>query len=71
MTEEVDCLVIEAGAVLFGEYLRAMGVCGAIDHRLPRPGSVAGYNPSDATGDWLRRMGAGKGESEDGATTMA
>ncbi|MGH6674105.1 MAG: IS1380 family transposase, partial [Xanthobacteraceae bacterium] len=86
---------------LFGEYLRAMGVAGLIDHELPRPGSAAGYDPSDnvlplvlmlagggrtledlrvlrndaglrallqldempssdATGDWLRRMGAGE-----------
>ena len=92
-------LTAHGGLALVGEYLRAMGVAGLIDHELPRPGSAAGYKPSahvlplilmlagggrtledlrvlrndeglralvqlddmpssDATGDWLRRMGA-------------
>lgn len=95
-TEEI--LTAQGGLALFGEYLQAMGVCGLIDHELPRPGSAVGYCPlahvlplllmlagggrtledlrvlrndeglrtlldldampsSDATGDWLRRMG--------------
>ena len=103
-----ESLTAHGGLVLFGEYLRAMGVCGAIDHESPRPGSAAGYNPSahvlplvlmlagggrtledlralrndeglrsllqleempssDATGDWLRRMGAGNGEANGSA----
>ena len=94
-----ESLTAHSGLALFGEYLRAMGVCGLIDHELPGPGSAAGYRPSvhvlplvltlagggrtledlrvlrndeglrallqlaempssDATGDWLRRMGA-------------
>lgn len=96
-----ESLTAQSGLALFGEYLRAMGVAGLIDHELPRPGSAAGYDPSahvlplvvmlagggrtledlrvlrndaglrallqldempssDATGDWLRRMGAGE-----------
>ncbi|MDQ6869539.1 MAG: hypothetical protein M3178_14620 [Pseudomonadota bacterium] len=31
---------------LFGKYLRAIGVCGLIDHELPDPGRAAGYSPS-------------------------
>ena len=94
-----ESLTAHGGLALVGEYLRAMGVAGLIDHELPRPGSAAGYKPSahvlplilmlagggrtledlrvlrndeglralvqlddmpssDATGDWLRRMGA-------------
>src|SRR6266545_3133055 len=94
-----ESLTAHGGMVLFGEYWRAMGVGGLIDHELPGPGSAAGYDPSahvlplvlmlcgggrtledlrvlrddqglrsllqlddmpssDATGDWLRRMGA-------------
>jgi hypothetical protein len=41
-----ESLTAHAGPALFGEYLRAMGVCGLIDYRLPRPGSAAGYSPS-------------------------
>jgi len=100
-----ESLTAHGGLALFGEYLRAMGVGGLIDHELPGPGSAAGYDPSvhvlplvlmlagggrtledlrvlrndtglrcllqledmpssDATGDWLRRMGAREGESE-------
>lgn len=99
-----ESLTAHSGLVLFGEYLRAMGVAGLIDHELPRPGSAAGYEPSahvlplvlmlagggrtledlrilrnddglrallqleempssDATGDWLRRMGSGDAET--------
>ena len=94
-----ESLTAHGGLALVGEYLRAMGVAGLIDHELPRPGSAVGYEPSahvlplilmlagggrtledlrvlrndeglralvqledmpssDATGDWLRRMGA-------------
>ena len=94
-----ESLTAHGGLALVGEYLRAMGVAGLIDHELPHPGSAAGYKPSahvlplilmlagggrtledlrvlrndeglralvqlgdmpssDATGDWLRRMGA-------------
>jgi len=97
-TEET--LTAQGGLALFGEYLRAMGVCGVIDRELPGPGSAVGYCPSahvlpltlmlagggrtledlrvlrndgglralleldampssDATGDWLRRVGGG------------
>jgi hypothetical protein len=93
-----ESLTAHSGLMLFGEYARAMGVDGLIDHELPGPGSAAGYSPSadvlplvlmlagggrtledlrvlrndeglrslleleempssDATGDWLRRMG--------------
>ena len=93
-----ESLTAHSGLMLFGEYARAMGVDGLIDHELPGPGSTAGYSPSahvlplvlmlagggrtledlrvlrndeglrcvleledmpssDATGDWLRRMG--------------
>ena len=96
-----ESLTAHSGLALFGEYLRAMGIHGLIDHDLPGPGSAAGYHPSghvlplvlmlagggrtledlrglrndeglrcllqlkkmpssDATGDWLRRMGARK-----------
>jgi Transposase DDE domain group 1 len=94
-----ESLTAHGGLALFGEYLRAMGVCSLIDHELPGPGSAPGYRPSahvlplilmlagggrtledlrvrrndeglrlllglidmpssDASGDWLRRMGA-------------
>ena len=94
-----ESLTAHGGLVLFGEYLRAMGIAGLINHELPGPGSAAGYDPSahispvvlmlagggrtledlrvlrhddglrcllrldempssDASGDWLRRMGA-------------
>ena len=94
-----ELLTAHSGLALVGEYLRAMGVTGLIDHEMPRPGSAVGYKPSahvlplilmlagggrtledlrvlrndeglralvqledmpssDATGDWLRRMGA-------------
>ena len=108
-----ESLTAHGGLALVGEYLRAMGVAGLIDHELPRPGSAAGYKPSahvlplilmlagggrtledlrvlrndeglrcllqlndmpssDATGNWLRRMGVqefgaqalGSGEGE-------
>jgi hypothetical protein len=93
-----ESLTAQGGLALFGEYLQALGVCGLLDHELPRPGSAVGYRPSahvlplllmlagggrtledlrvlrndeglrtllgldampssDATGDWLRRMG--------------
>jgi hypothetical protein len=41
-----ESLTAHSGLALVGEYLRAMGVAGLIDHELPRPGSVAGYEPS-------------------------
>jgi hypothetical protein len=41
-----ESLTAQSGLALFGEYLQAMGVCGLIDHELPRPGSAAGYSPS-------------------------
>jgi len=94
-----ESLTAHGGLALFGEYLRAMSICGLINLELPGPGSAAGYDPSahilplilmlagggrtledlrglrhdeglrlllrlnempssDATGDWLRRMGA-------------
>ncbi len=104
-----ESLTAHGGLALVGEYLRAMGVAGLIDHELPRPGSAVGYEPSahvlplilmlagggrtledlrvlrndeglralvqledmpssDATGDWLRRMGAqALGAQESGA----
>jgi hypothetical protein len=98
-----ESLTAQSGLALFGEYLRAMDVCGLIDRELPGPDSVAGspsvhvlplvlmladggwtledlrvlrgdeglrsllrldeMPSSDATGDWLRRMGAGKGKA--------
>ena len=39
-------LTAQGGLVLFGEYLRAIGVAGLIDQELPGPGSGAGYAPS-------------------------
>jgi hypothetical protein len=93
-----ESLTAQSGLALFGEYLRAMDVCGLIDRELPGPDSVAGspsvhvlplvlmlagggrtlgdlralrgddglrsllhlneMPSSDATGDWLRRMGS-------------
>src|SRR5450830_338035 len=94
-----ESLTAHGGLALFGEYLRAMSICGLINLELSGPGSAAGYDPSahilplilmlagggrtledlrvlrhdeglrlllrlnempssDATGDWLRRMGA-------------
>ena len=41
-----ESLTAHGGLALFGEYLRAMGVAGLIDHELPRAGSAAGYKPS-------------------------
>ena len=103
-----ESLTAHGGLALFGEYLRAMGVCALIDHELPSPGSAAGYDPSvhvlplvlmlagggrmledlrvlrndaglrsllqlddmpssDATGDWLRRMGAQESGAQESA----
>lgn len=97
-----DTITAQAGLVLFGEYLHALGVPGDFDRELPGPVNRMGYPPSaygvavllmlqgggrsledlrmlrrdeglrtlldlavipssDATGDWLRRMGAGEG----------
>ena len=97
-----DTMTAQAGLVLFGEYLHAMGLPGCLDRELPGPAHRLGYQPSaygvslvlmlhgggrsledlrmlradeglrtlldlavlpssDATGDWLRRMGAGEG----------
>ncbi len=97
-----DTLTAQAGLVLFGEYLHAMGLPGSFDRELPGPLNPVGYRPSaygvslvlmlqgggrsledlrllradeglrtllnltaipssDATGDWLRRTGAGEG----------
>jgi hypothetical protein len=41
-----ESLTAHSGLALFGEYLRAMGVGGLIDHELPGPGSAAGYDSS-------------------------
>ena len=41
-----ESLTAQSGLALVGEYLRAMGVCGLIDHELPGPGSAVGYSPS-------------------------
>ena len=41
-----ESLTAHAGLVLFGEYLRAMGIAGLINHELPGAGSAAGYDPS-------------------------
>jgi hypothetical protein len=97
-----DTITAQAGLILFGEYLHAMGLPSQLDRELPRPLTPVGYKPSaygvslvlmlqgggrsledlrmlrgdeglrtllnltalpssDATGDWLRRMGAGEG----------
>ena len=97
-----DTITAQAGLVLFGEYLHAMGLPGHLDRELPGPLNPVGYKPSaygvslvlmlqgggrsledlrmlradeglrtlleltalpssDATGDWLRRTGAGEG----------
>ena len=97
-----DTLTAQAGLVLVGEYLPAMGWPGSVDRELPGPLNPVGYQPSaygvslvlmlqgggrsledlrmrradeglrrllsltvlpssDATGDWLRRTGAGEG----------
>ena len=99
LAASAESLTAHAGLVLFGEYLRAMGIAGLINHELPGAGSAAGYDPSayvsplvlmlagggrtledlrvlrrddglrcvvcldempssDASGDWMRRMGA-------------
>lgn len=99
-----DEITAHAGLVLFGEFLAAVKLRRWINKRLGRPGSGAGYNPSeyvlplvlmlqgggrtledlrqvemddglrellrirrfpstDATGDWLRRMGSSDGLS--------
>jgi hypothetical protein len=41
-----ESLTAHAGLALFGEYLRAMGIAGIINHELPGAGSAAGYDPS-------------------------
>ncbi|MDQ6703310.1 MAG: hypothetical protein M3Z96_09535 [Pseudomonadota bacterium] len=41
-----ESLTAPGGLALLGEYLRAMGIRGLIDHELPGPGSAAGYDPS-------------------------
>jgi hypothetical protein len=41
-----ETLTAHGGLALLGEYLRAMGGPGLIDHELPRPGSAVGYKPS-------------------------
>ena len=41
-----ELLTAHAELVLFGEYLRAMGIAGLINHELPGAGSAAGYDPS-------------------------
>jgi hypothetical protein len=41
-----ESLTAHAGLVLFGEYLRAMGIAGLINHELPGAGSAAVYDPS-------------------------
>jgi hypothetical protein len=41
-----ESLTAHGGLALFGEYLRAMGVCSLIDHELPSPGSAPGCRPS-------------------------
>jgi hypothetical protein len=94
-----ESLTAQAGLVLLGEYLGAMGIAELIDQELPGAGSAAGYDASahvsplilmladggrtledlrvlrrddglrcvvgldempssDASGDWMRRMGA-------------
>ena len=92
-----DTITAQAGLVLFGEHLHAVGLPGWFERELPGPSGV-GHKPSaygvslvlgggrsledlcmlradeglrtllnlmlpssDATGDWLRRMGAGEG----------
>ncbi len=103
-----DKITAHAGLALFGEFLHALGLSGALDSELPAPGSGVGYRPwrfvqplllmlhgggraledlrqvrageglrellglaelssSDATGDWLRRMGQGPGRARRGA----
>lgn len=97
-----DTITAHAGLALVGEYAHALALPPTLDGALPRPGSGAGYDPSDfvmplvlmlhgggrsledlrqiredtglrdllglssmpssdATGNWLRRMGAGPG----------
>lgn len=97
-----DTITAHAGLVMFGEFIKAMGLPMLINDKLPKPGSPRGYKPakfiepliltlhgggrsledirqirndsglkdllgidvvpsSDATGDWLRRMGSGHG----------
>jgi len=97
-----DTITAQAGLILFGEYLHAVGLPGHLDRELPGPLNPVGYKPSaygvslvlmpqgggrsledlrmlradeglrtlldltvlpssDATGDWLRRTGAGEG----------
>ncbi|CAL1242033.1 transposase [Candidatus Methylocalor cossyra] len=41
-----DTLTAQAGLVLFGEYLHAMGVPGHFDRELPGPSNPVGYRPS-------------------------
>ncbi len=41
-----EAQIAHRGLALVGEYVRAMGICGLIDHELPHPASAAGYNPS-------------------------
>ncbi|MGH9846514.1 MAG: hypothetical protein ACREEM_48065 [Blastocatellia bacterium] len=41
-----DTLTAQAGLVLFGKYLHAMGFPGCLDRELPGPGHRSGYPPS-------------------------
>jgi hypothetical protein len=34
-----EALTAHGGLALVGEYVRAMGICSLIDHKLPRPGT--------------------------------
>ena len=43
LAASAESLTAHAGLVLFGEYLRAMGIAGLINHELPGAGSAAGY----------------------------
>lgn len=40
-----ESLTAHGGLALFGEYLRAMGVCSLIDHELPGPRQRTGIHP--------------------------
>lgn len=41
-----DTITAQAGLVLFGEYLHAMGLPGCLDRELPGPLHQSGYLPS-------------------------
>jgi hypothetical protein len=61
MAARDESLTVRSGLSLFGKYLRAIGVCGLIDHELPDPGRAAGYSPSAHVAPLVLMLAGGGG----------